>query len=92
MIPPNLLLEHAVSLSRVVPNPGEFIIVFPKSFSSSICTGYTVSESVYFATNSWMHSINQVFQVKGVFRMNGSLCLPHVVHILEDKDKEDRET
>ncbi|CAH0716320.1 unnamed protein product, partial [Brenthis ino] len=176
MIPPNLLLEHAVSLSRVVQNPGEFIIVFPKSYSSSICTGYTVSESVYFATNSWVHSINQVFQelrescepsmfsleqilisaardprasltilqlvhaklaqiieeeldnraiveshglvprmhtrehtsgswivreedeceicrtalyisrVKGVFRRNGSLCLPHAIQVLEDKD------
>ncbi|CAH2103712.1 unnamed protein product [Euphydryas editha] len=62
MIPPTLLLERNVSMSRVVQNPGEYIIVFPKAYSCSICTGYTVSESVYFATNSWIKSVNYVFQ------------------------------
>ncbi|CAG5003158.1 unnamed protein product [Parnassius apollo] len=61
MIPPNLLLEHNVSLSRVEQKPGEFIVVFPKAYSCSISTGYTVSESVYFANNSWLKSVHQVF-------------------------------
>ncbi|CAK1588406.1 unnamed protein product [Parnassius mnemosyne] len=62
MIPPNLLLEHNVSLSRVEQKPGEFILVFPNAYSCSISTGYTVSESVYFATNPWLKTIHQVFQ------------------------------
>ncbi|KAJ2954111.1 hypothetical protein O0L34_g2333 [Tuta absoluta] len=62
MIPPNLLREHKVTLSRVVQNPGEFIIVFPKSYTCSISTGFTVSESVYFATTSWLKTVHQVFQ------------------------------
>ncbi|XP_028035905.1 uncharacterized protein LOC114247211 isoform X1 [Bombyx mandarina] len=62
MIPPSLLREHNVSLSRVVQNPGEFIIVFPKAYSCSIATGFTISESVYFATNSWLETVHHVFQ------------------------------
>ncbi|KAJ0183989.1 hypothetical protein K1T71_000412 [Dendrolimus kikuchii] len=61
MIPPNLLLKHNVSLSRVEQHPGEFIIVFPKAYSCSISTGYTVSESVYFATASWLDDVHQLF-------------------------------
>ncbi|XP_045541789.1 protein Jumonji-like [Papilio machaon] len=49
-------------MSRVVQEPGQFIVVFPKAYSCSIATGYTESESVYFATNSWLETIDQVFQ------------------------------
>lgn len=63
MIPPNFLLEHSVSLTRMLQNPGEFVIVFPKAYSCSIATGFTVSESVYFAYNHWINNIGQVFQV-----------------------------
>ncbi|XP_047544008.1 protein Jumonji isoform X3 [Vanessa atalanta] len=62
MIPPTLLLERNVSMSRIVQKPGEYIIVFPKAYSCSICTGYTISESVYFATNPWVKTVNYVFQ------------------------------
>ncbi|KAG6445618.1 hypothetical protein O3G_MSEX004010 [Manduca sexta] len=62
MIPPNLLCEHNVSLSRVTQEPGTFIIVFPKAYSCSIATGYTQSESVYFATSSWLDSVHHIFQ------------------------------
>ncbi|XP_045489827.1 protein Jumonji-like [Pieris rapae] len=62
MIPPDLL-QDSVSLCRAVQNPGEFIIVFPKAYSSSIATGYTISESVYFATLSWIHCLGEMFDV-----------------------------
>ncbi|XP_047524370.1 protein Jumonji isoform X2 [Pieris napi] len=61
MIPPKLLQKNSVSLCRVVQNPGEFIIVCPKAYSSSIATGYTISESVYFATLSWIQSLGETF-------------------------------
>lgn len=63
MIPPARLLEHNVSLSRVEQRPGEFIIVFPKAYSCSISTGYTISESVYFAAASWLNDVCQLFKV-----------------------------
>ncbi|KAM3968494.1 jumonji, AT rich interactive domain 2 [Aphomia sociella] len=62
MIPPHLLREHNVTLSRVEQAPGEYVIVFPKAYSCSISTGYTQSESVYFATNTWLNGVDQVFQ------------------------------
>lgn len=63
MIPPHLLAERGVPLTRVVQRPGEFIVVMPKAYSSSISTGYTQSESVYFATRSWLEDVDAVFQV-----------------------------
>ncbi|XP_077302327.1 jumonji, AT rich interactive domain 2 [Arctopsyche grandis] len=61
MVPPKMLKEHGVSLCRTVQHPGEFILVFPKAFTSSICAGYNVSESVYFAPNSWLDTAQQDF-------------------------------
>lgn len=63
MVPPTMLKDHGVSLCRTVQNPGEFILVFPKAFTSSICAGYNVSESVYFAPNSWLDTAQQDFIV-----------------------------
>lgn len=63
MIPPPLLATQNVSLSRVVQQPGQFIVVFPKAFTSCISTGYMVSESVYFAHASWLNSAKQIFSV-----------------------------
>lgn len=62
MIPPNLLKENGVSLCRTVQEPGQFIVVFPKAFTSSICSGYVVSESVYFAPRNWLLTAKQVFK------------------------------
>lgn len=62
MVPPQFLLNGGVSLCRVVQEPGQFILVFPKAFTSSICTGYLVSESVYFAQPSWLSTAVQVFK------------------------------
>ncbi|KAG5306388.1 JARD2 protein, partial [Pseudoatta argentina] len=62
MVPPELLVSNNVPLCQTVQEPGQFIIVFPKAFTSSICTGYVVSESVYFAQPSWLETAEQVFK------------------------------
>lgn len=62
MVPPNLLLENGVSLCRTVQEPGQFIVIFPKAFTSSISTGYVVSESVYFAPNYWLNTAEDSFE------------------------------
>lgn len=62
MIPPALLVEHGVSLCHTIQEPGQFILVFPRAFISSICTGYLVSESVYFAQSSWLTTAEQAFK------------------------------
>ncbi|KOC63892.1 Protein Jumonji [Habropoda laboriosa] len=62
MVPPELLVNNGVSLCQTVQEPGQYIIVFPKAFTSSICTGYVVSESVYFAQPPWLETAEQVFK------------------------------
>ncbi|KAF6201340.1 hypothetical protein GE061_005788 [Apolygus lucorum] len=62
MVPPDLLVQQRVSLCRAVQEPGQFILVFPKAFTSTICTGYIVSESVYFAQPTWLDSAPQIFK------------------------------
>ena len=54
MVPPTMLADEGVSLSRTVQQSGQFIVIWPRAFSSSLCTGYTVSESVYFAPLEWL--------------------------------------
>ncbi|XP_014218776.1 protein Jumonji isoform X2 [Copidosoma floridanum] len=62
MVPPDMLVSNDVPLCQTVQEPGQFIVVFPKAFTSSVCTGYVVSESVYFAQPSWLETAEQVFQ------------------------------
>ncbi|GFY59249.1 hypothetical protein TNIN_219171 [Trichonephila inaurata madagascariensis] len=54
MVPPELLVQHGASLSRTIQNSGQFVVIFPESFTSTICCGYCVSESVYFAPTMWL--------------------------------------
>ena len=62
MVSPSLLVKHGVSVCRAVQQPGQFVVVFPKSYTSSICTGYCVSESVYYAPADWLRDADHVFQ------------------------------
>merc|ERR1711915_286685 len=62
MVSPSLLVKHGVSVSRAVQQPGQFVVVFPKSYTSSVCTGYCVSESVYFAPVDWLRDVDSVFR------------------------------
>ncbi|CRL03162.1 CLUMA_CG016469, isoform A [Clunio marinus] len=62
MVPPYMLTDRNVSLCRTEQQPGQFVIVFPRAYTSSVCTGYTVSESVYFATNSWLNTAHLDFK------------------------------
>ncbi|GFS79152.1 hypothetical protein NPIL_443911 [Nephila pilipes] len=62
MVPPELLVEHGASLSRTIQNSGQFVVIFPESFTSTICCGYCVSESVYFAPTMWLDLAVKAFQ------------------------------
>lgn len=64
MVPPHMLTDRGVSLCRIEQQPGEFVVVFPRAYTSSVGTGYTVSESVSFATSNWLTSAQQDFKVK----------------------------
>jgi protein Jumonji len=61
-VPPNLLVKHGVSVCRAVQEPGEFVIVFPRAYTSYVCTGYAVSESVYFAPRDYLGTAEDEFK------------------------------
>jgi len=39
MVPPTMLADEGVTLSRTVQQSGQFIVVWPQAFSSSLSTG-----------------------------------------------------
>ncbi|XP_068244500.1 serine-rich adhesin for platelets [Palaemon carinicauda] len=49
MVPPTELVREGVRVCRVVQDPGQFVVVFPGAFTSSVCKGYLISESAFFA-------------------------------------------
>ncbi|XP_042213388.1 platelet binding protein GspB-like [Homarus americanus] len=49
MVPPSELVREGVRVCRVVQDPGQFVVVFPGAFTSSLCKGYLISESAFFA-------------------------------------------
>merc|ERR1712223_290147 len=62
MVPPKVLVKHGVSVSRSVQEPGEFIVVFPRSYTSSFSTGYSIAESVYFVPRDYLDFAETEFQ------------------------------
>uniref|UniRef100_T1J0L9 Protein Jumonji n=1 Tax=Strigamia maritima TaxID=126957 RepID=T1J0L9_STRMM len=61
MVPPSQLIANGASLCRVKQDSGQFVLVFPRAFTSTICCGYTVSESVYFAHREWLENAEDAF-------------------------------
>ena len=64
MVSPSYLVKHGVSVCRAVQHPGQFVVVFPRSYTSSLSTGYNVSESVYYAPKQWLAEVESMFQVE----------------------------
>ncbi|XP_033754420.1 protein Jumonji-like isoform X2 [Pecten maximus] len=56
MVDPDDLTENGVAVSRCVQQPGQFIVVFPSCYTSTISCGYTLAESVHYATPSWLEA------------------------------------
>ncbi|GAA6102367.1 protein Jumonji isoform X2 [Tachysurus ichikawai] len=54
MISPEVLHREGVKVHRTVQKSGQFVVCFPGTFVSKVCCGYSVSETVHFATAEWM--------------------------------------
>lgn len=54
VITPEMLTERGIEYTTTIQRPGEFIIKYPKTFSSSISFGFNLSEEVNFATKTWL--------------------------------------
>ncbi|KAJ8790540.1 hypothetical protein J1605_004513 [Eschrichtius robustus] len=53
MISPEVLCREGIEVHRTVQQSGQFVVCFPGSFVSKVCCGYSVSETVHFATTQW---------------------------------------
>ncbi|CAN6294130.1 unnamed protein product [Urochloa humidicola] len=53
MFPPNVLLDHNVSVYKAVQRPGEFVITFPRSYHAGFSHGFNCGEAVNFAIGDW---------------------------------------
>ncbi|XP_064467274.1 protein Jumonji-like [Ornithodoros turicata] len=62
MVPPPMLVGSGCPLSRTIQQKGEFVIIFPGAYTSTIACGFSVSESVYFATREWLLTASEHFQ------------------------------
>uniref|UniRef100_A0A671N603 Protein Jumonji-like n=1 Tax=Sinocyclocheilus anshuiensis TaxID=1608454 RepID=A0A671N603_9TELE len=54
-ISPEVLCREGIKVHRTVQQSGQFVVVFPGAFVSRVCCGYSVSETVHFATPQWMN-------------------------------------
>jgi protein Jumonji len=59
-VDPSALAECGVPVCRVVQEPGQFVLVFPGAFTASLCTGYLIAESVFFARHHYLDRAEQV--------------------------------
>ncbi|KAL0962212.1 hypothetical protein UPYG_G00337160 [Umbra pygmaea] len=55
MISPEVLCREGIKVHRTVQQSGQFIVCFPGTFVAKVCCGYSVSETVHFATPQWMN-------------------------------------
>ncbi|KPP73245.1 protein Jumonji-like [Scleropages formosus] len=60
MISPEVLSREGIRVHRTIQQSGQFIVCFPGTFVSKVCCGYSVSETVHFATAQWMNMGYQV--------------------------------
>ncbi|CAH2355929.1 hypothetical protein CLIB1423_39S00166 [[Candida] railenensis] len=71
-INPSILDKHGIRYNYTIQKPGEFIIKFPKTYSSTISFGLNLSEEVNFATSNWLD-----YAIEGEKWINKQLLLPN---------------
>lgn len=71
-ITPETLEEAGINYTYAIQKPGEFIIKFPKTYSSTISFGLNLSEEVNFATSNWLD-----YALEGEKWINKQLLLPN---------------
>ena len=62
-----MLVRHGVPVSRCIQSSREFVVVFSGSHYSNVSCGYTLSESVHYATQSWIPNGYQAAKVSLLF-------------------------
>ena len=53
LISPTLLEQNGIPFTRMMQQPGEFVVTYPGAYHSGFNTGYNCAESCNFATQAW---------------------------------------
>lgn len=64
-ISPEVLCHEGIKVYRTVQRSGQFVVCYPGAFVSKVCCGYSVSETVHFATPHWINLGYQAAKVSG---------------------------
>lgn len=54
LMSPELLLQAGIPCCRLVQNPGEFVVTFPRAYHLGFSHGFNCGEAANFATPSWL--------------------------------------
>ena len=54
LISPTLLEQNGIPFTRMMQQPGEFVVTYPGSYHSGFNTGFNCAESCNFATQAWV--------------------------------------
>lgn len=73
-ISPEVLSREGIKVHRTVQQSGQFVVVFPGTFVSRVCCGYSVSETVHFATPQWMNLGYEAAKVRRVSLPSAATC------------------
>jgi len=79
MLEPLQLIEKGVPVRRLVQRAGQFVAVWPGAFTASVCSGYSVSESLYVAPHRWLQQAPQVCRQLKEARETGVFCLARLL-------------
>jgi len=66
MVSPSSLTDSGLTVTRVVQKQGQFVIVFPEAYYSSVSCGYSISEAVGFAPPDWVVLGSKRYKVSSV--------------------------
>ena len=81
-----------MSVVRTIQEPGQFLVVFPKTFTSYVCSGYSLSESVYYAPRDYLSIAEEEF---AAIRESGEpmmFPLPKLLLCIAKDDRSPRRT
>lgn len=53
MVPPTMLADQKINLSRTIQKSGQFIVVWPRAFTSSLSTGMIRVFKEFKKSNEW---------------------------------------
>lgn len=54
MFSPKHLLKRGIPVYRIIQQPGEFVVTFPRAYHGGFSQGFNIGEAVNFATSDWL--------------------------------------